>query len=174
MVIEDPTFELELDHGWRAIAEPLDAAAGEALRRLFTDTRPERVTVQVSPTETPDVVGHAITGDAIDVLLTVGDDVEGHAFTLRFPSPIDAQRMRTRLAAGGLLIAALTVGSVGVATQVASPQTGTGGAVQAAPIAAPAPVIVNPALKADLRDGDLTREETVAAPVPRLTVTQKN
>ena len=121
---------------------------------MFTDTTPERVTVQVAPAEGSDVSGHAMTGDVIDVVLTVGDDVEGHAFTLRFPSPEDAQRMRTRLAAGGLLIAALTVGDIGVTTQVAAPHTGAAAPAQAVPIAAPAPLTVSPAQKADLLPRD--------------------
>jgi hypothetical protein len=179
MVTEDLTFELELDPSWSAIAEPLDAAAGETLRRLFTDAAPERIAVRVAPSETADVSGHAVMGATIDVLLTAGDDVEGHAFTLHFPSSADAQRMRMRLAAGGLLIAALTVGSIGVAGQVAAPQAGTGAPAQAVAAAAAVPIVnaglsVSPALKADLRDGDLNREETVAAPVPRLNITQKN
>jgi len=173
MVIEDPTVELELEPGWRAIAEPLDAAASEALRHLFTATARERVAVQVASGDTPDVAGHIALGATMDVVLTVGDDVAGHAFTLHFPSPGDAARMRTRLAAGGLLVAALTVGSIGLATQVAAPQAATGAAIQAVTVAAPAPAFISPALKADLRDGDITREETVPAPVPGLTVTQK-
>ena len=94
MVVEDLTFELELDPGWRAIAEPVDEGTTQALQRMFTDTAPERVTVQVAANESTDVSGHALSGATIDVVLTIGGDVEGHAFSLRFPSPEDAQRMR--------------------------------------------------------------------------------
>jgi hypothetical protein len=162
MIIADVTFELELDPGWTAIAEPLDAGTTQALRRLFTDTMPSRVAVQVGPTDTLDVSGHAAGGATIDVLLTVGDDVEGHAFSLRFPSVEDAQRMRIRLAAGGLLIAALTVGSFAAGTQVAAPHTGTGAVVQAVP-EAPAAPFVNRGLNADIRSGDIGAEEAVPA-----------
>lgn len=162
MVVEDLTFELEFDPGWRAIAEPVDEGTNQALRRMFTDAAPERVTVQVAANESTDVSGHAaLSGATIDVVLTIGADVDGHAFSLRFPSPADAQRMRTRLAAGGLLIAALTVGSISVADQLAAPHTGSGAAVQAAPVAAPAPLTVSPALKADLRYPDRDSEVIV-------------
>ena len=165
MILADVTFELELDPGWTAIAEPLDAGVTQALRRLFTDTTPSRVAVQVGPTDTLDVSGHAAGGATIDVLLTVGDDVEGHAFSLRFPSVEDAQRMRTRLAAGGLLIAALTVGSLAVGTQLAAPHAGTGVAVQVAPaaLAAPAAPFNNRGLNADIRSGDIVTEGAVRA-----------
>lgn len=166
MILADVTFELELDPGWTAIAEPLDAGTTQALRRLFTTTTPSRLPVQVGPTDTLDVSGHAAGGAMIDVLLTVGDDVEGHAFSLRFPSVEDAQRMRTRLAAGGLLIAALTVGSLAVGTQLAAPHTGTGVAVQVAP-AAPAVPFTNRGLNADIRSGDIITEAAVPA-VPAL------
>jgi hypothetical protein len=162
MVIEDLTFELELDPGWTAIAEPLDPGTGQALRRWFTGAMPGRVAVQVGPTDTPDVSGHALEGATIDVILTVGDDVEGHTFSLRFPSLEDAQRMRTRLAAGGLLIAALAVGSVAVGAQVSAAHIGTGAVVQAAP-AAPAVPFVSRGLNADIRSGDIVLEEAVPA-----------
>jgi hypothetical protein len=162
MVIADLTFELELEPGWTAIAEPLDGSTSETVRRLFSDPRLGPVAVQVGPTDTPDVSGHALPDATIDVLLTVGDDVEGHAFSLRFPSTEDAQRMRTRLAAGGLLIAVLAVGSVTVGTQLAGPQTGTGATVQAVP-AAPAVPFISRGLNADIRSGDIVEEEAVPA-----------
>lgn len=162
MVIEDRSIELEVEPGWVVIAEPLDAASTEALSRRFSDATPGRIAVQVAPTDTYDVSGHAAGGATVDVVLTIGDDVEGHAFSLRFPTPQDAQRMRTRLAAGSLLVAALTVGSVAVGTQVA-PHTATGAAAQAAPAAA-AP-FVNRGLDADIRSGDIVVEEA-APPAP--------
>ncbi|HXX61970.1 MAG TPA: hypothetical protein VEI48_11880 [Candidatus Sulfotelmatobacter sp.] len=163
MVIEDRSIELELEPGWVAVAEPLDAESTQALSRRFSDATPGRIAVQVAPTDTYDVSGHAAGGATVDVVLTIGDDVEGHAFSLRFPTPQDAQRMRTRLAAGGLLVAALTVASIGVGNQLAAPHTATGAAVQAAPAAA-AP-FVNRGLNADIRSGDIVVEEA-APPAP--------
>lgn len=162
MVIEDRSIELELEPGWVAVAEPLDAASTEALSRRISDATPVRIAVQVAPTDTYDVSGHAAGGATIDVVLTIGDDVEGHAFSLRFPTPQDAERMRTRLAAGGLLVAALTVASIGVGSQLAATQVGA--PAQAAPAAAPAP-FVNRGLNADIRSGDIVVEEA-APPAP--------
>ena len=160
MVIEEPTYQLELDPGWIAVAEPLDAASTETLSRRFSDATPGRVAVQVAPTDTFDVSGHAAGGATIDVVLTIGDDVEGHAFSLRFPTPQDAERMRTRLAAGGLLVAALTVASIGVGSQLAAPQVGA--PAHAAAPAVEAPLTVSPAWKADLRYPD--RDQEAGAP----------
>ncbi len=161
MVIEEPTYRLELDPGWVAIAEPLDAESTETLSRRFSDATPGRVAVQVAPTDTYDVSGHGARGATLDVVLTIGDDVEGHAFSLRFPTPQDAERMRTRLAAGGLLVAALTVASIGVGSQLAAPHVGAP-AVAAPAAAAP---FVNRGLNADIRSGDIVVEEA-APPAP--------
>lgn len=162
MVIEDLAFNVELEPGWTANADPLDADAIRAMRRLLIEGVPGPLAVQISPIDDQDVSGHAASGATIDVMLTVGDDVEGHAFSLHFPSPDDAQRMRTRLAAGGLLIAALTVGSVAVATQVPMSHTVAVPVVQAAPLAPAAP-FVNRGQSADIRSGDIVSEEAVPA-----------
>lgn len=162
MVIEDLAFNVELEPGWTAFADPLDADATNTMRRLLFEGLPGPLSVQIAPIDDQDVSGHAADGATIDVLLTVGDDVQGHAFSLHFPSPDDAQRMRTRLAAGGLLIAALTVGSVAVATQVPMPHTVVAPVVQAAPLAPAAP-FVNRGLNADIRSGDIVTEEAVPA-----------
>jgi hypothetical protein len=132
MIAKDVVFELSIEPGWTAIAEPLDGSTTETIRRLVADARPAPLSVQVAPTDAPDVGGHAIAGSMIDVLLTVGDDVEGHAFSLRFPSTEDAQLLRTRLAAGGLLIAVLAVGSVSIGAQQGQTHTVTGPAAQEA------------------------------------------
>ena len=162
MVIEDLAFNVELEPGWTASADPLDGDAISAMRRLLIEGVPGPLAVQISPTDNQDVSGHSAGGSSIDVLLTIGDDVEGHAFSLHFPSPDDAQRMRTRLAAGGLLIAALTVGSVAVATQVPMSHTVAVPVVQAAPVAPAAPFISR-GLQADIRSGDIITEEAVPA-----------
>ena len=164
MVIEEPTYRLELDPGWVAIAEPLDAESTETLSRRFSDATPGRVAVQVAPTDTYDVSGHAAGSATLEVVLTIGDDVEGHAFSLRFPTPQDAERMRTRLAAGGLLVAALTVASIGVGSQLAAPQVG---APAAAAVPAAAAPFVNRGLNADIRSGEIVVEEA-APPAPFL------
>ncbi|MFI5262479.1 MAG: hypothetical protein ACHQZR_08000 [Candidatus Limnocylindrales bacterium] len=163
VLAEQPTtLELELAPGWSALAAPLDAAAAAALADWFRTAA--RRAVAVGPTDTADVEGHGpADATAVTVLVTLGDDeVVGHAFSLRFPSPEDAQRLRTRLAAGGLLVAALTVGSIAVGTHLAHPGTVGGAAVGVAPAAAPAP-FVNRGLNADIRSGDIVIEEAAPA-----------
>ena len=161
MVIEEPTYRLELDPGWVAIAEPLDAESTETLSRRFSDATPGRVAVQVAPTDTYDVSGHGARGATLDVVLTIGDDVEGHAFSLRFPTPQDAERMRTRLAAGGLLVAAPAAAAPFVNRGLnADIRSGDIVVEEAAP---PAP-FVNRGLNADVRSGDLVQEESGTTP----------
>ena len=171
MLIENTDFELALEPGWTAAAEPLDADGARALRRLLTNAGPGPLAVRVGSTDTQDVSGHFAQGASIDVLISVGDDVEGHAFSLHFPSQEEAQQLRLRLAAGGLLIAALTVGSIGVASQAPVAQTIAPPAVQTVP-QAPAAPLVNRGLNADIRSGDIVQEE--AAPAPAVHLEQKN
>jgi hypothetical protein len=163
MVAEDFTVELQLEPGWSVIAEPLDRGSKNALRPLYADPSAGKVAIRIAPTDSSDVSGHAVSDTSIAVLLNIGDDVEGHAFTLRFPSAEDAQRLRTRLVAGGLLIAVLTVGTVSIGTELAPPRPATVVPNQAVP-AAP---WISRGLQADIRSGDIVTEEAVPA-APRV------
>jgi hypothetical protein len=166
MVAEDFTVELQLEPGWSVIAEPLDRRSKNALRPLYADPSGGKVAVRIAPTDSSDVSGHSASDTSIEVLLNIGDDVEGHAFTLRFPSSEDAQRLRTRLVAGGLLIAVLTVGTVSIGTELATPRPATVVPNQAVP-AAPAAPWISRGLQADIRSGDIVTEEAVPA-APRV------
>jgi hypothetical protein len=166
MVAEDFTVELQLEPGWSVIAEPLDHRSKNALRPLYADPSAGKVSVRIAPTDSSDVSGHSVSDTSIAVLLNIGDDVEGHAFTLRFPSSEDAQRLRTRLVAGGLLIAVLTVGTVSIGTELATPRPATVVPNQAVP-AAPAAPWISRGLQADIRSGDIVTEEAVPA-APRV------
>jgi hypothetical protein len=162
MVAEDFTVELQLEPGWSVVAEPVDRGSRNALRPLYATDSPSSVAVRIAPTDSSDVSGHGGSDTSIAVLLDIGDDVEGHAFTLRFPSSEDAQRLRTRLVAGGLLVAVLTVGSVAVGTELATPRPATVVPNQAVP-AAPAAPWISRGLQTDIQNGDIIQEEAVPA-----------
>ncbi len=139
MIARDLEFELSIEPGWTARAEPAGGATDEALQRLFAEIGPQSVVVQAGPTD-GDVSGHSTGGTTVEVVVRLDDDdTEGHAFSLRFPSQDDAQRMRTRLAAGGLLIAVLAVGTVSVGAELSAPRSVTIPAAPAAPALPQAP-----------------------------------
>ena len=162
MTTDTLEVELELGPGWSASAAPRDSSSTEALRRMLDATAGLRVSVNIGPTDTWDVSGHQLDPATVDVVMTIGDDVVGHALSLRFGSPDDARRLRARLAAGSLLVAALTVSSIAVGTQ-AMQHTVTVAPAAVAPAAVSAP-FVNRALNADIRSGDIVVEETPTQP----------
>jgi hypothetical protein len=169
MIARDLEFELSIEPGWTARAEPADGAADEALQRLFAEIGPQSVVVQAGPTD-GDVSGHSAGGTTVEVVVRLDDDdTEGHAFSLRFPSQDDAQRMRTRLAAGGLLIAVLAVGTVSVGAELSAPKSVTIPAAPAAPALPQAPdkPFISRGLTADIISGDIIEEEA-PAPTPFL------
>jgi hypothetical protein len=96
--------------------EPTDADAAELLAKLLGDPQPRRLSIVVKSDDT-DVSGHAMDA-TLDVTISAADDVQGHAFTLRFPNAEAAQRLRLKLAAGVLVAATLTIGGAAVATEL--------------------------------------------------------
>ncbi|HYM82600.1 MAG TPA: hypothetical protein VEY67_00420 [Candidatus Dormibacteraeota bacterium] len=79
-----------------------------------------------------DTEGHRLETD-VAVVLQIGDDVEGHAFSLRFPNAGAAREFEKRILTAGLLTGVIAAGVVGV---------GIGPSVQraTAPATANAPV----------------------------------
>jgi len=88
-----------------------------------------------------DTEGHVSTwsgGEARALLLT-GDDTEGHAITVRFPSAEQADAFRRRMLAGGVLAGTLIVGGVaGAAISSAVSRSPAEAAPAAAPDSGPA------------------------------------
>mgnify|MGYP001549806649 CR=1 FL=1 len=151
--------EIELGSGLSANLEPTDADAAEVLRKLFGDPQPRRLSIVVKGDD-PDVSGHAMDA-TVDVTIADADDVEAHAFTLRFPNAEAAQRLRLKLAAGVLVAATLTIGGAAVATELtAQPHVGT---PDIAVPAAPAAPFISRGLQADIISGDIVAEEAVPA-----------
>jgi hypothetical protein len=149
--------QIELGPGWSATLEPTDSDAASSLDKLFGDPKGRRV-VMVARRNSDDVAGHGIEV-TIDVTIEDADDVQGHAFTLRFPDADAAQRLRLKLAAGVLVAATLTVGGTAIATDLmAQPHVG---APDIAVPAVPAKPTISRGLQADIISGDIITEEAV-------------
>jgi hypothetical protein len=148
--------EIELGSGWSARVEPNDSDAAAALDKLFGDPQARRLSI-VAQGEANDVSGHSMDA-TVDV--TIADDTQAHAFTLRFPDADAAQRLRLKLAAGVIVAATLTLGGAAVATSLtAQPHVAAPDVVVPA---APAKPFVSRGLQADIVYGDSVQEENAA------------
>jgi hypothetical protein len=100
-------------------------------------------TLTIGPSVDYDTAGH---GFGSDVMV----DVEGHAMTLRLPTPADAEALRRALAAGAITA---TIVAAGV---IASMQGNTG--APAAPAAGADPAVSRPATTQVFQPGFLTED----------------
>jgi hypothetical protein len=76
----------------------------------------EAMSVRIAPTEPSDVQGHALDLTQESVWLNLqleGDDTEGHAIRVQFPTAADADRFRRNLLAAGILAGSIAIGSAG-------------------------------------------------------------
>ncbi|HTI29908.1 MAG TPA: hypothetical protein VL687_06095 [Methylomirabilota bacterium] len=91
-----------------------DEKAEQRLRaRLRTG---QAMSVRIAPTEPSDVQGHSLdlAKDSIWLkLLLEGDDTEGHAIRVTFPSAADADRFRRNMLAAGVLAGSVVLASAG-------------------------------------------------------------
>jgi hypothetical protein len=70
--------------------------------------------VRIAPAERSDVEGHVL--DSQSVLLNLqleGDDTEGHAINVHFPTASDADNFRRNVLAAGILAGTIVIGSAG-------------------------------------------------------------
>jgi hypothetical protein len=98
----------------------------EALRKRRGE--PGSTHVEIAPASEADTQGHA-SGFAMSVIVRPsgdGDDTEGHAVSLHFPTPAEADAFRRRLLATGLIVGTVTVAALG-ATALPGFQPGAGG-----------------------------------------------
>lgn len=115
--------------------EVTDRSMADRLAELTAAGEHGRATpVRLTAAPEPDTVGHA--AGTIVVTAQIGDDVEGHALSLRFANPAQAIEFQRRLIMAGALAATVAIGAVGVASVAPStPST------QNPAIAAPGPAI---------------------------------
>ncbi len=93
-----------------------DRKAEERLRAALNSNARKALSVRITPAPESDVQGHAFDANLKSVWLRVeldGDDTEGHAISVRFPTAQDADNFRRNLLAAGVLVGAMVVGSAG-------------------------------------------------------------
>ena len=93
-----------------------DQKAEQRLRARLKGSVGSRLAVRITPSERPDVEGHALDAalDSVWVNLEVdGDDTEGHAIRLNFPSAADADRFRRNVLTAGILAGSMIIASAG-------------------------------------------------------------
>jgi hypothetical protein len=131
---EGGRLELRLDDDGRVaqigFADPGDE---ERVRGLLSGTR--STPVQVAPLSDADTVGHAMGAEwRLRLVGLEGDDTEGHAISIHFPTRAEAEAFKKRTLATGVLVGTLVIGGVGVAGLQGSASVGTavGGGAPAA------------------------------------------
>ncbi len=92
----------------------------------------EQLPVRIAPAS-DDTSGQILAGATTIDVVVFGDDTEGHALSLRFPSPQEAAAFQKRLLLTGALAGTLVAGSLAASTAM------TQVANQSGPQAAPAP-----------------------------------
>jgi hypothetical protein len=93
-----------------------DQKAEQRLRSRLKASPGNRLAVRITPSERPDVEGHALEAalDSAWVNLEVdGDDTEGHAIRINFPSAADADRFRRNVLTAGILAGSIVIASAG-------------------------------------------------------------
>jgi hypothetical protein len=70
--------------------------------------------VRIAPAERSDVEGHVLDLQSVLVNLQLeGDDTEGHAINVHFPTAADADNFRRNVLAAGILAGTIVIGSAG-------------------------------------------------------------
>jgi hypothetical protein len=70
--------------------------------------------VRIAPAERAEVEGHVLDSQSVLVNLQLeGDDVEGHAINVHFPTAADADNFRRNVLAAGILAGTIVIGSAG-------------------------------------------------------------
>lgn len=91
-----------------------DEKAEQRLRaRLVTG---QTLSARIAPADASDVQGHALDLARDSIWLKVlleGDDTEGHAIRVQFPTAADADKFRRNMLAAGVLAGSIVLGSAG-------------------------------------------------------------
>ena len=130
-------FIVELEDGREAVIAETEAAKRLLQTRLSEGDNLRTRIVLGGPA---DVEGHAVMTETVAVILEIEGDTEGHAFSLRFPTPRAARDFEQRMLAAGLLAGTIAIGAVGIGLSQTAHSTATAAPV-AQPAAAPAPAI---------------------------------
>jgi len=93
-----------------------DRKTEERFRAALNSNARKALSVRITPAPQSDVQGHAFDASLKSVWLNLeldGDDTEGHAISVRFPTAQDADNFRRNLLTAGVLVGAMIVGSAG-------------------------------------------------------------
>jgi hypothetical protein len=95
----------------------------EALRKRRGE--PGSTRIEMAPADDADTQGHGAQFATAVIVRPQGDDTEGHAISLHFPTAEEADAFRRRLLVTGLVVGTVTIGALGV-TALPGFQAGTG------------------------------------------------
>lgn len=101
-----------------------DHKAEERLTALLNGSDGRARSVRITAAEPSDVEGHAFDAALKSVWLKLqleGDDTEGHAINVHFPTAAEADAFRRNLLAVGILAGAIAVGSAGAIALTSRP-----------------------------------------------------
>lgn len=155
-----------------------DQKGEQRLRGRLTGAQGKALAVRITPAERPDVEGHALDAAALEsVWLNVqleGDDTEGHAIRVSFPTAGDAAKFRQNVIAAGILagsIVLVSAGAIAITSNV--PRDGGGYVVDQQQVQGfSVPTGINPATDRpwgrgflERSDGEISGPADEAAPV---------
>jgi hypothetical protein len=95
----------------------------DALRKRRGE--PGSTRIQMAPADEADTQGHGAGFATTVIVRPEGDDTEGHAISLHFPTAEEADAFRRRLLVTGLVVGTVTIGALG-ATALPGFQAGSG------------------------------------------------
>lgn len=110
---EGPALTSSDQQGTLPVTFP-DQEAEQRFRARLTSSRGGALPVRITGAQRADVEGHAF--DLASVWLSLqleGDDTEGHAIRVQFPTAADADRFRRNILAAGILAGSIVLGSAG-------------------------------------------------------------
>jgi hypothetical protein len=103
-----------------------DQETEQRLRARLTSAKGGSLPVRITAAGPADVEGHAF--DLASVWLRVrldGDDTEGHAIRVAFPSAADADKFRRNVLAAGILAGSIVLASAGAIALTSQPASNT-------------------------------------------------
>lgn len=96
----------------------------KSLRGRLSRSGGKPLSVRISPAEESDVEGHALDSKSVSLNLQLeGDDTEGHAIRVHFPTADDADRFRRNVLLAGVLAGTIVIGSAGAIAITSNPAT---------------------------------------------------
>jgi hypothetical protein len=97
---------ISLDDGAASVQlEPFDEATGRRIDRSLDDDGALPIRFATSDADTE---GHAASPSELIIDVVLGDDTEGHAVRMRFPTAQEAAAFRQRVLAAGTLVASVS------------------------------------------------------------------